>query len=82
MCDVGVITLDPDFPTFRSTPHPLIERGFYRWPAGPPLWQVCETCNTNDHRCHFCGDILRHAETMIGPNYHACYLSMAVVQHG
>ena len=68
------ITDISEVPIFMSTPPQLMDRGFYRWPAGPETWLVCDRCNLNNHRCHFCGDDLRHAEDMRGPNLHACYV--------
>ena len=38
---------------------------------GPYLWQICDRCNYNDHRCHFCGDDLTHAEAV--NHTHPCY---------
>jgi len=39
---------------------------------GPYLWQVCDGCNYNLHRCHFCGDDLTHAEFHGSQHYIAC----------
>jgi hypothetical protein len=52
-------------------PQPPRLNELWRW--GPHLWEVCELCSYHNHRCHFCGDELRHAEELPGPNYHACY---------
>lgn len=65
-CDDDVMFIGDDP---RPTPH-----FDHRHPIGPPTYLVCEACNYNDHRCFFCGDDLRHAETIPGPNYHACYV--------
>lgn len=40
-----------------------------------PTWHCCESCNYDNHRCHFCGDWLGHDEIS------ACYL-MALLEPG
>jgi hypothetical protein len=46
----------------------------YRFPAGPHLYEVCEACNYDTHRCFFCGDDLGHAEADGVNQHHPCYV--------
>lgn len=49
---------------------------FYRWPAGPDTYLICDAYNYNTHHCFFCGDDLTHAEATAktgSPKQHACY---------
>lgn len=39
---------------------------------GPHLYEVCEGCNYNRHRCHFCGDDLSHAWSRQAEHYAEC----------
>ena len=39
---------------------------------GPRLWEVCDKCNYNNHRCYFCGDDLTHAEDHNGTHIREC----------
>lgn len=34
----------------------------HRFPIGPQLWEVCDTCNLGGHRCAGCGDDIPHAD--------------------
>lgn len=44
----------------------------------PALWEVCDACNFVKHRCHFCGDDLRHDErTNFDGTLHGCYADYA-----
>ena len=33
----------------------------------------CESCNYNQHICHFCGDDLRHDDTLSNGALNPCY---------
>lgn len=44
---------------------------------GPHLWHICDACNYDTHRCHFCGDDLPHTLDTLPTNRvdrHPCYL--------
>ena len=39
---------------------------------GPYLWEVCDSCNYNQHICPMCGDDLTHAEAQGVNQQHPC----------
>lgn len=41
---------------------------------GPFLYEVCDACNYDQHRCFFCGDDLRHDERNTDGTEHPCYV--------
>jgi hypothetical protein len=36
-------------------------------PADHPLYECCDACNYDRHRCHFCGDDTSHDEGGVHP---------------
>lgn len=41
--------------------------------ASISCWQCCGTCDLDNHRCHFCGDPLRHEGTLMNGEVNPCY---------
>jgi hypothetical protein len=41
---------------------------------GPHLWEVCDGCNYQTHRCHFCGDDLTHSQVVGVNQTNPCYV--------
>lgn len=62
-----------DTPVWDQIQREICEHGRL---ASKSCYECCETCNRDEHRCHFCGDDLRHDGRLWNGDRNPCYLPL------